>query len=174
MTEWKNGDVYERHIDGGPPIYKVIVKKNRRSAVVLRIYDVPQAEYSFAVKARSEGYVGAGYLYSESATTLNEAEYVRSLTSEEFNGLLLAVADALGFEADAAPQGNGQLVAQEATVNLEPVEGAACELAETPTMESAVLIAKLSAERDVYKEIVYEFMRGGAKSGRRKVATNGG
>ena len=104
MIEWKNGDIYERHIDGGPPIYKVIVKKNRRSAVVLRIYEVPQIEHNFAVNARGEGYVGAGYLYAESASTLNEAQLVRSMTDEEYGSLLMVVAGALGIEAKADPE----------------------------------------------------------------------
>ena len=161
MVEWKDGDIYERSIDGGPSIYKVIVKKHRRSAVVLRIYNVPQVEHNFAVNARGEGYVGAGYLYSESPSALNEAVYVRSLTEKEYESLLLAVANALGFEAEASsagPKVSGPPAVQAG--RGETTEAVPCELISQPAVESIEQAAAIRAERDVYKELVYKMLEG--------------
>lgn len=159
MIEWKNGDIYVRRIDGGPAIYKVIVKKNRRSSVVLRIYDVPQIEYNFAINARGEGYVGAAYLYSESSNVLSEAEYIRSMTSEEYDALLMTIAGALGFNvaAPADPDGSGQLVAQEGSVISKPEEAYVCETVSDHAL-ATIAVAKIEAERDVYKELVYKLL----------------
>ena len=161
MVEWKDGDIYERRIDDGPSIYKVIVKKHRRSAVVLRIYNVPQNEHNFAVNARGWGYVGAGYLYSESMNALSEAEYVRSLTEEEYESLLLAIANALGFEAEAAvstPKGSGEPITQGTEVNV-PGKPASSETIPEPVLYP-VELARIAAERDVYKELTYELLKG--------------
>ena len=164
MFEWKDGDIYERSIDGGPPIYKVIVKKHRRSAVVLRIYNVPQNEHNFAINVRGEGYVGAGYLYTESASALNEVAYVRSLTEKEYESLLLAVANALGFEAEAAEASSaGPKVSGPPAVQAgrgETTEAVPCELISQPAVESIEQAAAIRAERDVYKELVYKMLEG--------------
>ena len=162
MVEWKDGDIYERSIDGGPSIYKVIVKKHRRSAVVLRIYNVPQVEHNFAVNARGEGYVGA-----ESPSALNEAVYVRSLTEKEYESLLLAVANALGFEAEATAETEdssaGPKVSGPPAVQAgrgETTEAVPCELISQPAVESIEQAAAIRAERDVYKELVYKMLEG--------------
>ena len=161
MVEWKDGDIYERRIDGGPSIYKVIVKKHRRSAVVLRIYNVPQVEHNFAVNARGEGYVSAGYLYSESPNALSEAVYVRSLTEKEYESLLLAIANALGFEAEASsagPKVSGPPAVQAG--HGETTEAVPCELISQPAVESIEQAAAIRAEMDVYKELVYKMLEG--------------
>lgn len=167
MVEWKDGDIYERSIDGGPSIYKVIVKKHRRSAVVLRIYNVPQNEHNFAINVRGEGYVGAGYLYAESASALNEAAYVRSLTEKEYESLLLAIANALGFEAEATAETEdssaGPKVSGPPAVQAghgETTEAVPCELISQPAVESIEQAAAIRAERDVYKELVYKMLEG--------------
>ena len=173
MFEWKDGDIYERSIDGGPSIFKVIVKKLRRSAVVLRIYNTPQDEHNFAINVRGEGYVGAGYLYVESASALSEMAYVRALTEKEYKSLLLAVANALGFEAEATaetedssakPKVSGPPAVQAG--HGETTEAVPCELISQPAVESIEQAAAIRAERDVYKELVYKMLEGkGRKAG---------
>ena len=173
MFEWKDGDIYERSIDGGPSIFKVIVKKLRRSAVVLRIYNTPQDEHNFAINVRGDGYVGAGYLYVESASALSEMAYVRALTEKEYKSLLLAVANALGFEAEATaetedssakPKVSGPPAVQAG--HGETTEAVPCELISQPAVESIEQAAAVRAERDVYKELVYKMLEGkGRKAG---------
>lgn len=165
MVEWKDGDIYARRTDGGPPIYKVIVKKHRKSAIVLRIHPRPPEEFSFPVNARGEGYVGAGYLYSESQYALDDSELVRSMDDEEYERLIIAVANALGLVAEVGPapeedpQKDGEsLIPKETAVSVpsEPVTG---EVA-VESVFYPIELARVKAERDVYKELTHELLKG--------------
>lgn len=137
-----NGDIFELKQSNGTVDTAVVLAVHRRFSTALILKDDPTLP--FKLKSTRIQYVDPamiGYIFNDRFSTL-----VRAMNDEEYNALMQAVVDELGYVPDEQETGSRQ--ADEGEI----IDGAV----DLSAMEE---LTRTKAERDVYKNL-YENLLG--------------
>lgn len=147
MQDWQDGDIINIQSADGLPNYKVILKAHEYYATTLPLFTNESRENSYMVIAREMMYAELGKITYTGYRNLNEAEYIRHMSDDEFHNLMNAIVKLLWISDDvdfANPEKTGadfRALQEECSKALQEANSA------------KVKLAKVVGERDAYKQI---------------------
>lgn len=146
-NEWVRGDIVEIETNTGYLNEYVLISCHEEYATGLLLKDEPNKENDHNVMSRTAKHCDVGKLTPCYYNRINKL--VKSMDDGAFNTLLARVAQCLGTELKANSDPVVKVVTKEVKVD-DPRARA----------EQEIKIAKIEAERDVYKELYMQLLKG--------------